>query len=290
MKKILALILTGVLTIGMGTSAFAADINVTVENKQIAWTDAKPFIKDSRTLVPLRPIANALGLSVVWNAEAQQAGFSDGYTTVVFELNSNAYLIFIGENAEAYEEVQMDTAAISENGRTYAPAKYLAQAFGYNVGWNGNTNTVTISKGEVETVIPETKPVAPTDPVVTDAFPPADVTKQPDWYGSCKPAHTLTNAGLVAAYNNIQSYFAQYDRTEPTLIRSYEIEDELSARVSALNDYADYVDSYGENSPHTQRITDSNGYKNAMASDLAPLMTITRFYVVEAMARDYFGY
>ncbi|MBQ3616344.1 MAG: copper amine oxidase N-terminal domain-containing protein [Anaerotignum sp.] len=265
-------------------------INVKVENKDVAWTDAVPFIKDGRTLGPLRPIADALGLSVVWNAEAQQAGFSNGKTTVVFELNSKEYVVFYDEDLNEADVVKMDISAISVNGRTYAPAKYLAQAFGYNVGWNGNTSTVTISKGKVETVIPEKKPAAPAGPVVTDAFPPADVTKQPNWYGSCKPVQTLTNAGLVAAYNNIQSYFAQHDRTEPTLIRSYEIEDELSARVSALNDYADYVDSYGENSPHTQRIANSKGYKNAMASDLAPLMTITRFYVVEPLAKDYFGY
>ena len=288
MKKALALALTAIFTMSIGTTAFAADINVNVESKKVTWTDAKPFIQDGRTLVPLRPIAEAMGLEVNWYPSLNQAYFGNGEEIVKFTLNSKSYEY---QNLKGANETKaMDVAAISVDGRIYAPARYLAEGFGYNVGWNGNTNTVTISKGKVETVIPETKPSASTDPVVTDAFPPADVTKQPDWYGSCKPAHTLTNAGLVEAYNNIQCYFAQYDRTEPTLIRSYEIEDELSARVSALNDYADYVDSYGENSPHTQRIADSKGYKNAMASDLAPLMTITRFYVVEPMARDYFGY
>ena len=152
MKKIVSLALAAVMCIGMGTTAMAADINVTVDGKAVQWTDAKPFIKDGRTLVPLRPIANALGLTVAWNAEAQQAGFGDGETTVVFQLNSKAYGVFVGDD---FTEVKMDTAAISEGGRTYAPAKYLAQAFGYNVGWDQATQTVKITSGNAPAPAPE---------------------------------------------------------------------------------------------------------------------------------------
>lgn len=148
MKKLISLVLAAVMCIGMGTTALAADINVSVDGKAVAWTDAKPFIKDGRTLVPLRPIANALGLSVVWNAAEQQAGFSDGETTAVFQLNSKEYVVFQGEDLAESEVVKMDTAAISEGGRTYAPAKYLAQAFGYTVGWEQATQTVKITSGD----------------------------------------------------------------------------------------------------------------------------------------------
>ena len=68
MKRLISLISAALLTVGMSTTAFAADINVTVEGTPVAWTDAKPFIDENdRTLVPLRPIANALGLEVAWN-------------------------------------------------------------------------------------------------------------------------------------------------------------------------------------------------------------------------------
>ena len=152
MKKLISLVLAAGMCIGMGTTALAADIQVAVDGKAVAWTDAKPFIKDGRTLVPLRPIANALGLTVAWNAEAQQAGFSDGTTTVVFELNSKEYYVFHDETLENSDVVKMDTAAISENGRTYAPAKYLAQAFGYTVGWEQATQTVKITSGDAPVV------------------------------------------------------------------------------------------------------------------------------------------
>lgn len=151
MKKLISLALAAVMCIGMGTTALAADINVSVDGKAVTWTDAKPFIKDGRTLVPLRPIANALGLAVFWNADTQKASFSDGETTVAFELNSKEYVVYGAKLAES-EVVKMDTAAISENGRTYAPAKYLAQAFGYNVGWEQATQTVKITSGDAPVV------------------------------------------------------------------------------------------------------------------------------------------
>ncbi|MGN1231231.1 MAG: copper amine oxidase N-terminal domain-containing protein [Anaerotignum sp.] len=143
MKKMFAMGTAALLALGMSTTALAADVNVKVDGTPVAWTDAKPFInKDSRTLVPLRPIANALGLTVVWDAEGERAIFSDGDTTVVFTIDSEVYGIAVGDEAVAAE---MDTAAVIENGRTYAPARYLAEAFGYAVGWDGATSSVTIS-------------------------------------------------------------------------------------------------------------------------------------------------
>ncbi|MGN1231780.1 MAG: copper amine oxidase N-terminal domain-containing protein, partial [Anaerotignum sp.] len=143
MKKMFAMGTAALLALGMSTTALAADVNVKVDGTPVAWTDAKPFInKDSRTLVPLRPIANALGLTVEWDAEDGQAIFTDDTTAVVFTIDSKVYGVGVGDEAVAAE---MDTAAVIVNGRTYAPARYLAEAFGYAVGWDGATNSVTIS-------------------------------------------------------------------------------------------------------------------------------------------------
>ena len=40
----------------------------------------------------------------------------------------------------------MDTAPIIKGDRTYLPARYVAEYFGYTVGWDGSTNTVIINK------------------------------------------------------------------------------------------------------------------------------------------------
>ena len=225
MKKPILLAVAALLSIGIGTTAFAADINVNVENEKVAWTDAKPFIKDGRTLVPLRPIAEAMDLEVNWYPSLNQAYFNDGENTVVFELNNKEYRYYNRTGTDTMKS--MDAAAISVDGRIYAPARYLAEAFGYNVGWNGNTSTVTISKGAVETVIPTPKPAAPTN-MELDPLPTMHYTKHPDWYMEVTPAHEMSDDRLLAEYNNLNQYMKTMDEsTLPTLVR----EDDLWKQI-----------------------------------------------------------
>lgn len=170
MKKFLSFLVASALTAGISTSAFAADINVTVDGTPVQWTDAAPFInEDSRTLVPLRPIANALGLTVTWDAEAKQAIFSQGSMDAIFTIDHNICQI---SSAFGESNVQMDTEAVIANGRTYAPARYLAEVFGYTVGWDNATKSVTISSDPAD--IPQTSeevifeaPPEEEDPVFT---------------------------------------------------------------------------------------------------------------------------
>lgn len=144
MKKMISLAIAAMLALGMSTTALAADINVSVEGKPVVWTDAKPFVnKDGRTMVPLRPIANALGLHVEWNAELNEAVFSKDNQEIYFAIGADVCPYYINN---WLSWVHMDTAACVINGRTYAPAKYLAEAFDYSVGWDQATKSVTITK------------------------------------------------------------------------------------------------------------------------------------------------
>lgn len=174
MKKMISLISAALLTIGMSTTAFAADINVTVDGAPVAWTDAKPFIdENSRTLVPLRPIAKALGLEVAWNDDTNTASFTDGTTTVDFIVDSPEYRAYLnGYNIYAYTE--MDTKAVIKDSRIFAPARYLAESFRYDVGWEDATKSVTITKiasEEESPVLPEVPAgqIATAAPVTAEA-------------------------------------------------------------------------------------------------------------------------
>lgn len=146
MKKAISLILALALCVGVAVPALAAegsgDISVTVNGKAVEWTDAKPFIDaNSRTMVPLRAVADAMGLKVVWYAAEREAAFTDGSKVIYFPIDNTTALTTGGGS------VQMDTAAVIANSRTYAPIRYLAEFFGYTVGWDGATSTVLITKG-----------------------------------------------------------------------------------------------------------------------------------------------
>jgi len=262
MKKLISLALATVMTIGMSTMAFAADIKVTVNGKNVAWTDAKPYIdSNNRTLVPLRPIAEAMGLNVDWDEIINMAMFSSTEGFAEFTIGSRTMEC---GNMSGAKTVSMDTAATIVNGRTYAPARYLAEAFGYNVGWDGNTSTVTISRGKVETVVP-----APAGTDKMDPLPPDNITAQPDWYITLTPAHKMTNARLVAEVDAMEAYLENHTKTDPTQIRLYDLWAELSKRTGALDRYAEYATHFGE--ADAASIKDNEDYKRAVASDITPL-------------------
>ena len=146
MKKLFAGLVAATLAISMvPATAFAADITVTANGDKVAFTDAAPYINsDNRTLVPLRAIAEALNLKVDWDDEAKTATFAteDGAKKVDFTIGAKELKVTEGEKAST---VEMDTAAVITNDRTYAPARYLAEAFGYNVSWDGRDSLVSIT-------------------------------------------------------------------------------------------------------------------------------------------------
>lgn len=159
MKRGISLLLTlAVLLSCLGGFAFAADgIRVVVDNTAVNWPDARPFVDDNgRTLVPLRPVAEAMGMTVEWDSANGVAIFhgdlyyngAEARGTMEFPIGKATATFtcaFPKTGAkDVTETVEMDTAAVVINDRTYAPVRYLAEAFGYAVDWDGRTGTVGV--------------------------------------------------------------------------------------------------------------------------------------------------
>lgn len=122
------------------TCAFATsnEISVYVEGQKIDF-DVLPQTINGRTMVPIRAIFEVMGATVVWYDDTQTAICTKDNTTVKMTLNSTTEYI----NDIAYT---MDVAPVIINNRTLAPARYVAEAFGYYVNWDEMTNSVLISK------------------------------------------------------------------------------------------------------------------------------------------------
>jgi hypothetical protein len=101
--------------------------------------DEAPFISNGRTLVPVRDLADAPGVQTSWDANVQKVTITMGSTVVE---------LVIGSTAETINGAvsQMDVAPIVVNGRTYLPARYVAEAFGYTVSWDAATQTISINR------------------------------------------------------------------------------------------------------------------------------------------------
>lgn len=151
MRKVLPLLITLALLLAMSVPALA-DTNTIViftigsqtytVNGQAQTMDAAPFIdaSSSRTYVPVRFLAQALGASVDWNAQSKTVTLTDGGTTEAMVIGSTGLTV----NGQAQT---MDTAPhIVPPGRTVLPARWVAEAFGYTVTWDASAQTVTISE------------------------------------------------------------------------------------------------------------------------------------------------
>ena len=127
-------------------SAMDSGLKVTIDGEPLVFPDAQPFIDENgRTLVPIRPIAEALGLNVGW----------DDSTKSVSVIGRNTVSFVIGENKALVngEEKQIDTAAVIIDSRTFVPLRFLAEHMDTAIEWYAREKRVNLwLKGEIEKV------------------------------------------------------------------------------------------------------------------------------------------
>jgi len=137
-KNMLWLLLCGLLVLAFAAPVYAADeIKVMVDGVLVDFTDQKPFIKDNRTMVPVRAPMEALKATVIWDPKTQQCTINKDNRNVVFTIGSSTYTV------QGAKRV-MDTAAVIEGGRTAFPIRFAAEAIGATVRWDSATRTVMI--------------------------------------------------------------------------------------------------------------------------------------------------
>jgi hypothetical protein len=130
--------------------------------------EVAPIIEDGRTLVPLRAIFEALGATVSWDAETQTATAVKGDTTVVITIGST-------EPTVNGEVTTLDVPAKIVEDRTLAPLRFVGEAFGGTVGYDADTELITINTGSEAAV--ETVEVTPESVETIDAAPEQDDTE-----------------------------------------------------------------------------------------------------------------
>lgn len=103
--------------------------------------DVAPFIKDDRTMLPVRYIANAIGAEVNYDPKTRIATFQKYQSVVTLNIDKNVMYV----NGSP---VQLYTKPANVENRIFLPLVNIAQAFGLkqgqNIIWNQEKKTVTI--------------------------------------------------------------------------------------------------------------------------------------------------
>lgn len=144
LKRITAIVLICVTFLLMSAISVSAQENITVlfEGRRIFF-DVLPQTINGRTMVPIRGIFETMGAKVVWDNSTQSATCTKGGTTVKMTLDSP--IVYVNN-----QPIKMDISPVMVNDRILAPARYVAESFGYAVEWNENTSTVSIYTPDIE--------------------------------------------------------------------------------------------------------------------------------------------
>lgn len=117
---------------------------VYLDGKKLSF-EVEPIIENSRTLVPLRAIFEALGAKVEWDNDTRTVTAIKGSTTVVLPIGSTQPTV----NGKAWP---LDVAAKITQSRTLAPLRFVGEALGSTVSWDPATRTVSISSKSIQDV------------------------------------------------------------------------------------------------------------------------------------------
>lgn len=122
----------------MQSAAYANDdITVLLNGNRLEF-DQQPMIYNDRTVVPMRKIFEELGMMVQWFGDEQRITAYNGTTNIT---------MFIG-NTSVYvdnREIKGDVAPMIVGERTLVPLRIIGESLNGDVGWNGETRTVTIN-------------------------------------------------------------------------------------------------------------------------------------------------
>ncbi len=122
------------------SSALIGDKKVYIDNDDDA---IKPIVRDKRALVPVKFIAEACGGTVTWDQQTKTVGIEFADKRVYFQDGSDVMQIV---SSEKTEDVTMETAPFSMNGRTFVPIGYMARAAGKTVFYDRGLIVISSAK------------------------------------------------------------------------------------------------------------------------------------------------
>jgi hypothetical protein len=151
--------------------AEAANPKIVVDGKSVDFGKTPPRNIDGFLSAPIRPLANALGVEMTWDAQAKMA--------IVKNPAGDRYIVFLMDSRTAVVNgsfVRLDTMPRMLNGTAVAPVKTILQTMDSEYSFDGRAGILTVKSNPAATSQLAQQPapvtVAPA-PVVLEETPAA---------------------------------------------------------------------------------------------------------------------
>jgi len=131
-------------------------------------TEVPPTVIGGRTMVPVRDIFEACGANVTWDPATKKITGSKGGKNVVMQVGSNK--LYMNSSVAT-----MDCTPVIIEGRTLAPARYVALGFGGTTQWDA-LNKVVVITGVTTPTVETTTEMTTTTTVITTTETTTEMT------------------------------------------------------------------------------------------------------------------
>ncbi|WP_127530958.1 stalk domain-containing protein [Paenibacillus kobensis] len=129
-------LLVAVVSVPFTATAASAPISVVLDGQKLSF-DVPPQVIGGATMIPYSALTKKLGATLSSDPKSKKLKVKRGNTTVELTVGSTQATV----NGQS---VKLDAKAVEKNGRTLVPLRFLGEAFGLWVNWNGSTKTVSL--------------------------------------------------------------------------------------------------------------------------------------------------
>ncbi len=116
---------------------------VIVDSELTPQLEAPPYIKNDRTMVPIRAISQGFGADVTWFSEDRSVAvaLNDGVGKILILMKIGSKTALVGN-----ETVLLDAAPEIVNGRTFVPLRFVAESLGCQVEYKAEEKIIIMER------------------------------------------------------------------------------------------------------------------------------------------------
>jgi len=220
-RRYLSILLVVLFVVATATTALAGnqtsvilnqqnELRVRVNGEYIEFTDTQPVMVQSRVLVPLRGVFEAMGFTVDWDRDTSTGTLSSDSDIITVTIGDPAITV---NGVRQYPEVPPQIRA----GSFFVPLRVVGEATGAEVLWVPHTTTAIINTAPAQTVTPTPTPLPPASPTPTPEPPAHDFTELSPYFDG--RAFTTIHYELSDGTILYVSYTLVVRRNEDVIVR-----------------------------------------------------------------------
>ena len=106
--------------------------------------DVAPYIVDGTTLIPLRGLVEEMGAGISWDGETKTITLSTKNAAIKLQILNKR--VYVEDKKLGSIMYTLKSFPVIKDSRTFIPVRFVSEQLGYNVAWDGATQSVTITK------------------------------------------------------------------------------------------------------------------------------------------------